>query len=215
MSNKHNIIVNKTATYYTLGDIQSAKTIWFVLHGYGMLAKYFIKKFNPILSNDIAIIAPEGLSKFYTEGFYGRIGAAWMTKENREGEIEDYINYLNQLYNTILKDNQNSDLKINVLGFSQGGATASRWISDKKVKLNNFILWSNVFPDDMDFKSFGTTFNTYILFGNKDEFSTDEHLKKQEEILTNASLNITIIEFEGTHDIPENVLVEQTLINGW
>ena len=81
---KHNIKVEKTATYYSSGNIKTAKTIWFVLHGYGMLAEYFIKKFDSIVNNDNCVIAPEGLSKFYTKGFYGRVGASWMTKENRE-----------------------------------------------------------------------------------------------------------------------------------
>ena len=115
MSNKHHIVVNKTATYHTLGDTKTAKTIWFVLHGYGMLAEYFIKKFEPILNDETCIIAPEGLSKFYTQGFYGRVGATWMTKQDREVEIRDYINYLNQLYEYICKQNNNTNLKINLL----------------------------------------------------------------------------------------------------
>lgn len=215
MSKKHNITVNKTATYYTLGDVKTAKTIWFVLHGYGMLAKYFIKKFNPILTDDIAIIAPEGLSRFYTEGFYGRIGAAWMTKEDRENEIIDYINYLNQLYKTILIENNQSAIKINIVGFSQGGAVASRWVADGKVNPTNFILWSSVFPDEMNFKTFCNNFNTYVLYGNKDEFRTEEQIIKQKELLTKSDLNYQLIEFEGKHEIPEYVLVNQVKKNGW
>ena len=44
MSQKNKLTTKKTAFYYSLGDISKAKTIWFVLHGYGHLAKYFIKK---------------------------------------------------------------------------------------------------------------------------------------------------------------------------
>jgi len=212
---KHSIKVHKTATYHSSGDIKTAKTIWFVLHGYGMLSKYFIKKFEPIVNDTNCVIAPEGLSKFYTEGFYGRVGATWMTKEDREEEIEDYINYLNQLYNVIIKENSNSELKINIIGFSQGGATASRWVANGKVVPTNFILWSSVFPNEMEFETFGQNFNTYILYGNNDEFSTDEHIKQQEDLLKNSKLNYKIIEFEGTHDVPEKVLLEQAEMNGW
>ena len=212
---KHSIKINKTATYHSLGQVKSAKTIWFVLHGYGMLAKYFIKKFEPIVNEANCVIAPEGLSKFYTEGFYGRVGATWMTKEDREEEIEDYINYLNQLFETIIKENNKAELKINVVGFSQGGATASRWIANGKVNPTNFILWSSVFPNEMNFESFGQNFNTCILYGNNDEFSTDEHIKKQEDLLKESTLNYKIIEFEGKHDVPKDVLIEQTSINNW
>ena len=173
MSNKHHIVVNKTATYHTLGDTKTAKTIWFVLHGYGMLAEYFIKKFEPILNDETCIIAPEGLSKFYTQGFYGRVGATWMTKQDREVEIRDYINYLNQLYEYICKQNNNTNLKINLLGFSQGGATISRWSAIGKVQFSNLILWASVFPNDMNFEQI-TTDNTFLLYGDNDEFAAEE-----------------------------------------
>ena len=212
---KHKIKTTKTAIYHSEGDLKTAKTIWFVLHGYGMLAKYFIKKFEPIVNDSTCVIAPEGLSKFYTKGFYGKVGATWMTKEDRENEIEDYINYLNQLLDTIIKENDTADLKINVVGFSQGGATASRWIANGKVTPTNFILWSSSFPDDMKFESFGKHFKTYLLYGDKDEFSTNKHIKKQEVLLAKANINFKLIEFNGTHDVPLKILIEQTKINNW
>lgn len=214
MSRKHNIIINKTANYYSLGDIKSAKTIWFVLHGYGYLAKNFIEKFNPILNEDTAVIAPEGLSKFYLGGVDGKIGASWMTKENREEEIEDYTNYLNLLYEAIIKENNNPDVKINVVGFSQGGATASRWICANKVKLDNFILWASVFPENMDFKTIANV-NAFFLYGDNDKYVTPERISKQKEIFDQSGLTIKTTVFKGKHDIPAEILVEQTSINNW
>ncbi|PCJ24327.1 MAG: phospholipase [Flavobacteriales bacterium] len=214
MSKKHNISVSKTATYYTLGNTDSAKTIWFVLHGYGYSAEYFIKKFEPILNDNTAIVAPEGLSKFYLNGVGvdGKVGASWMTKENREEEIEDYVNYLNQLYEVIVK--KNSDVKINIFGFSQGGATASRWIANGQIKCNNFILWCGVFPDDMNFETI-TNINTFFLYGDNDEFVTKERVAQQKELISNSGLDIKTTVFKGKHDVPEGVLVEQKKVNGW
>lgn len=213
MAVKHHISINKTATYFVLGDIQNAKTLWFVLHGYGMLAEYFIKKFEPILGKETCIIAPEGLSKFYTKGFYGRVGATWMTKQDREVEIQDYINYLNQLYQHICYLNNNSHIKINLLGFSQGGATVSRWAAEGKVIFDNLILWASVFPDDMNFDQI-TTDNTFLLYGDNDEFAAEEKVVQQKELL-NTKANFTIIKFKGKHDIPKEVLIEQTQNNNW
>ena len=213
---KHNISVSKTATYYSLGNNTTAKTIWFVLHGYGYSAKHFITKFQPILNDDVAIIAPEGLSKFYLNGvgFDGKVGASWMTKEDRENEIKDYVNYLNQLYELMLSESNNSELKINVLGFSQGGATASRWLSNGKIKCTNFILWCSVFPDDMNFEAI-TNMNTFFLYGDNDEYVTEERVAQQRELISNSSLDINSTIFKGKHDVPENILVEQASINNW
>ena len=96
---ERNINFEFKARYYKLGDItHETKQVWFVLHGYGQLAQYFIKKFKAIESSQICIVAPEGLSKFYLEsvtsrsaGGSNRVGATWMTRENREVDIENYI----------------------------------------------------------------------------------------------------------------------------
>jgi predicted esterase len=214
MSQKHNINVNKTATYYTLGNLKTTKTIWFVLHGYGYLAKDFIQFFQPIVTENNLIVAPEGFSKFYTTGVEGKIGASWMTKENREEEIADYTNYLNQLFETILTLVETPNVKINILGFSQGGATASRWISDGQIKCNNFILWASVFPDDMNFEKI-TTNNTFFLYGDDDVYVTKERVTQQKGLISNSGLDIKTTIFKGKHEIPSNVLKEQTELNNW
>lgn len=214
MSIKHNIVVNKTATYYTLGNIKTASTIWFVLHGYGMLANYFIKKFEPIADANTLIVAPDGLSKFYTQGFYGRVGATWMTKEGREEEINDYVNYLNRLYHHILSQNEHPNVKINLLGFSQGGATVSRWAANGNVTFNNLILWASVFPDDMNFEVLNAS-NTFVLYGDEDEFATNENVQKQKDLLAQSDINFKVISFKGTHDIPKEVLLEEVQHNNW
>jgi hypothetical protein len=43
---EHQIKIERTARYYTLGELNdNTKTIWFVVHGYGQLSQYFIRKF--------------------------------------------------------------------------------------------------------------------------------------------------------------------------
>lgn len=212
---KHKIQVSKTAIYHTNGNLKTAKTIWIVLHGYGMLAEFFIRKFETILNDSTCVIAPEGLSKFYSKGFYGRVGATWMTKQNRTDEIEDYISYLNQLYDKIIFENTVENVKVNVLGFSQGGATASRWIADGKITINNFILWASAFPEDLDIENFGKDFDIFLLYGDNDEFLTDEKIKKQEDFLKKSTLQIKPIPFKGGHDIPKEILTKQAKNNNW
>jgi predicted esterase len=211
---EHKIQISKTATYHTIGNIKTAKTIWFVLHGYGMLAEFFLRKFNTVLTETTCIIAPEGLSRFYNKGFNGRVGATWMTKKDREDEITDYINYLNQLYEIIIKENIYKKIKINVLGFSQGGATASRWVANGKICPNNFILWSSTFPDEINLTKFGKL-NSFLLHGNKDKFIPLQEIQEKKSFLKASPTNVEFIEFNGTHDIPKEVLIEQTLKNNW
>ncbi|OFY94698.1 MAG: hypothetical protein A3K10_14450 [Bacteroidetes bacterium RIFCSPLOWO2_12_FULL_31_6] len=215
MSVKHNIVVPKTANYYTIGDVKTAKTIWIVLHGYGYLAEFFIKKFEPIANNETCVIAPEALSRFYLNGFSGKIGASWMTKHQREEEILDYTNYLQLLYENVLKENHCGKPKINVLGFSQGGATAFRWFAAKKFNCTNFILWASVFPDDLTFDVIPKTTNVFLIYGTHDEFLTEERVVAVKKQLADSSMNCKIITFDGPHDIPKEVLVRESIKNNW
>lgn len=215
MSTKHNITVSKTANYYTLGNVKTAKTIWFVLHGYGYLAEFFIKKFEPILNNETCVIAPEALSRFYLNGFSDRIGASWMTKHQRIEEIEDYSNYLQSLYETILTENNNNYTKINIVGFSQGGATACRWLASKNVWCTNFILWASVFPDDINFNFIKPNTNTTLIYGNQDEFLTEERVALLRKQIEDSKIDVNVITFDGKHDIPKEVLVEESIKNSW
>ena len=96
------IHIDYKARYCTLGDFNEAtRKIWFVLHGYGQLARFFIRKFKTLSDEGVYVIAPEGLSKFYLEDVTtraqsgnSRVGAAWMTSENRLADIENYIHEL-------------------------------------------------------------------------------------------------------------------------
>jgi predicted esterase len=214
MTKKHNIKIEKTATYYTAGNLVSANSLWFVLHGYGYAAEHFIQLFEPIMDDNTGIIAPEALSKFYVQGVEGKVGASWMTKSDRENEIIDYINYLNQVYDMIIATNENSSVKINILGFSQGGATASRWIADGHIKVNNFMLWCSVFPDDMNFETI-SDIDTFFLYGDQDQYVTEDRVKKQNDLIGASKLDIKTIRFQGKHEIPKEVLTEQISINNW
>ena len=74
----------------------NSRKLLIVMHGYGQLAKYFSRKFHSCPSS-YYIVAPEGPHRFYKQGYSGRVGASWMTKEAREVDIKDNLNWLNAL----------------------------------------------------------------------------------------------------------------------
>ena len=93
-STEGHITFQKKGRYFTLGNLADGKHLLIALHGYGYLAKYFINKFKELDLDKYVILCPEGLSRFYQSGTEGRVGASWMTKEDRQTDIEDYVNYL-------------------------------------------------------------------------------------------------------------------------
>ncbi len=96
----HHLPVGRTARYYTLGPIGAAtRQVWFACHGYGQLAERFLQRFEPLDDGAHLIVAPEGLSRFYLSDNprERRVGATWMTREDRLNEIADYVRYLDTL----------------------------------------------------------------------------------------------------------------------
>jgi len=208
MIQKFKIQTTKSARYFQIGEPSSmTKNIWIVLHGYGMLPEYFIKKFECIANKETVIVAPEGLNKFYLKDNYSRVGSSWMTKVERHDDIQDNINFLNSIYASLKLDQL--DFKLNVLGFSQGGPTATRWVINNKFKLNSLILWGCDLPNDClaeGNKSRWNDFELKYVIGKKDEYIDEEKILHEKEKLTNYGLVYDFHLFEGGHSIEGSTL---------
>jgi predicted esterase len=203
----NSIQIKKTATYETYGNPKTAKTIVFVLHGYGQLAEFFIRKFNVLNQTDYFVVAPEGLHRFYLNGASGRVGASWMTKEKRESDIDDYINYLDSVWEKINLE-FSFDKKV-LIGFSQGGATASRWHDKGNFFANDFLMWAAVFPNDMNFE-FSNNFHestNYFVLGDEDEYLSIDDGAKAVESLHQFKIEFEFVKFSGNHNIESKTLL--------
>lgn len=206
--NPNNITVKRTARYFINGvDFEKAETVWFLLHGYGQIAENFIKKFQILDDGKTLLAAPEALSRFYTDDIFGKIGASWMTREERENEIEDYVSYLNDIYDGIKKLLNGRNVKLNVFGFSQGTATASRWLQRGNVKAENLVLWGGFLPPDFEIENWNASFNSlFIVTGSRDGYLPPEKLAEGEKVLNEKGVKYSAKIFEGGHEMKESVV---------
>lgn len=203
----------KTARYYTLGELTNSVTeIVFVFHGYAQLADAFIQNFAPIKSGERFIIAPEALNKFYFKGFHGKIGASWMTKEDRESEIKDYLNFFDNIYSQY-SGKINDKTKITLFGFSQGGATASRWFVNSNLQNANLILWGSSIPTDIDYDKLRSKLPSKIkiVIGDEDEFIPKEILNSEIARIKKENIDFELIKYPGKHNVQPGLLRELNL----
>jgi predicted esterase len=200
------------ARYYKSGEItEKTKSIWIVCHGYGQLASYFIRNFDCIANEEVIVIAPEGLSRFYLQGFSGRVGATWMTKEDRLTDIENYINYLEAIYNELNIQENRNNIKINLLGFSQGTATVCRFAMIKNIKFDTLILWAGKLPGDMSFNLINEKLEKkklIIVYGEEDEFINPEEIQNMKKELNELKTEPNYIHYSGGHKIYEKPLLK-------
>jgi predicted esterase len=211
MAQEHHISVARTARYFQLGELTAAtRQVWFVCHGYGQLAQYFIRHFAAICAADpsLVVVAPEGLSRFYLQGTGGRVGATWMTREDRLLEIDDYVGYLNQLAATLLPQ-ASAEAQVTVLGFSQGAATVSRWLAHAPFRPVRLVLWAGAFPPDMDFQEAGRLLRglpVTLVCGDEDEFVSAADVEKQDAFLREFGVEPEILRFSGQHTLHAGLL---------
>ena len=87
---KHLLEVTQKLRIVSLGKLNKNTTnIWLALHGYGQLVEYFKRHFVPLSQDTRAFLFPQGPHKFYLQGTEGRVGASWMTKEDRLIDIDN------------------------------------------------------------------------------------------------------------------------------
>jgi predicted esterase len=117
------------------------------------------------------------------------------------------VNYLNQVYDRCVPKDFNGI--ITVLGFSQGAATAARWVIDNHIKFHQLITWCGILPEDMDFDVATEIFKNkkvMVVMGKTDPYLNDEKLKQMTTIHERLKINPAVIEFDGGHEIPPDML---------
>lgn len=204
----------RTARYQQLGELSPATTqLWLVLHGYGQLAEYFIRHFAPLYAADPAgtvIVAPEGLSRFYLSGTSGRVGASWMTRADRLAEIDDQATYLNTLLGH-LRTACLPNVRLTVLAFSQGTATASRWLTQVAPawRPDQLVLWAGDFPADIDAPAAQRLLKglpVALVGGDQDQYVSPAQLLAQANTLRQLGAQVSTHSFAGGHTLSAEVL---------
>ena len=217
MTEEHRLSVLRTARFSTLGPTSGAvRELWFVLHGYGQLARYFLQSFTPLDDGTRLIVAPEALSRFYLDaGVAGRhaekVGASWMTKEDRETEIADYIGYLDALHDQVRHHLGSAPRSVWILGFSQGAATATRWVVRGKVRDDELILWGGALPNEVDPAAPPPTLRTTpvsLVVGEADRMVDRSLLDTQMAGLRSLNPSHRLVAHPGGHRIDPEVLLQ-------
>jgi len=201
---EHTLATPRTARYFTIGSLEKAGELWIVCHGYGQLASRFLERFRPIADDQRCVVAPEGLSRFYLSESAAerRVGASWMTKEDRLHEIDDYVRYLDALYAHVAAGRA----KVIALGFSQGSATVCRWTVLGAARIDRLIVWGGEVPPDPDLGARRAlerlrSARLTLVYGNRDEFFTPKIVAATEARLRDHAIPYELVPFQGGHEI--------------
>ncbi len=212
---EHHLPVTRTARYYTRGAAGAAlREVWFACHGYGQLAQYFLHRFEPLDDRSRLIVAPEALSRFYLGDAGGshakaRVGATWMTREDRLNEIHDYVNYLDAVHRQVLAGGAPADVRVVALGFSQGVATASRWAALGTAPVHDLVLWAERLPPDLDLAQAAARLRAMrirLVAGSADLGLPPGALEEERNRLKQHGITSEVVTFSGGHELDADTL---------
>ncbi|HEX9611834.1 MAG TPA: dienelactone hydrolase family protein [Gemmatimonadales bacterium] len=210
---EHRLTVPRSARYFSLG--KPVREVWFVLHGYGQLAATFLAEFAALDDGARLVVAPEALSRYYVDHRNRKVGASWMTREDRLVEIEDYVRYLDAVYADVFRAVDRASVSAHVVGFSQGAATGSRWVAMGAARLDRLMLWGGEVPPDLPLERPNerdrlARSRLTLVLGSRDEFITDKVVARDTERLAAAGVPHRVVRYDGGHGIDERVLRQLT-----
>lgn len=215
--------VRRTARYFVVGEPGDRTTeLWIALHGYGQLAEPFARVLEPLSNGSRVIVAPEALSRFYLDepakrhGPESPVGAGWMTREDRLNEIDDYVRFLDAVADDVRRSIRGKELRIVMLGFSQGVATVCRWAALGKTRPNRVILWGGAIAADLptdrgDQLWYGAS--VVMVAGRTDVLVPVTFMQKERRTLTERGLTVDLVEYDGGHALHSETL-RQLAANG-
>jgi predicted esterase len=212
MIHDRSIAVRRTARYFEAGGVpDETDELWYVLHGYGELARDVAERLAFLASPARRLVVPEALSRFYLQGTTGAVGASWMTREERECEIDDYVAYLDELHVRQVAEVAGSDteLRVTLIGFSQGCATACRWVTLGDLHAHRLVLWGGAVPPDVDLEGDRDAFlHLSYVVGERDPYVTAARLAEEGARIQAQGLEFRCTTFPGGHRLDDDVLRE-------
>lgn len=200
---EHRFNVSRSARAFSLGGASAAEA-WVVLHGYGQLAARFLRGFGEAASPARLVVAPEGLSRFYLDAGTGKVGASWMTREDRQAEIGDYLAYLEQVRAALVPP-----VPLTILGFSQGVATAARWAVATAPSPVRLVCWGGLVPSEISAASLAGIRLTCVV-GEQEEWAPPAAVEAQAAEFIAAGVSAEVIRFDGGHEIRQEVIAQLT-----
>jgi predicted esterase len=184
--------------------------VWIVCHGFGQLAAPFARQFERMVTPERLVVAPEALNRYYLDpGSSGstsdaRVAATWMTREDRDNEVADYVEWLENVYARTVP----AGARVTALGFSQGVATAVRWITLGSRSLHRLVAWTGQLPHDVDLSLLSVRLERPVVLVQGSSDRLVQWVKPAENVsrLTAAGVAFDTITFEGGHRLDDAVL---------
>jgi predicted esterase len=200
-------VVSRHARVGIVGDPATATDAWLLLHGYGMLAQGILHWFEKAGRPRRLLVAPEGLSRFYTTEVEGKrvVGASWATRDDLANELDDQYEYLERVVAGIIPP----AVPLHVHGFSQGVSVATRWAVRTERPIRRLVCWAGAIPEEITADGLKRKLvrePLHLVVGDRDKRVLPERVEADAARFRTGGLAVQLQRFAGGHVIDAGVL---------
>ncbi|MCC7194260.1 MAG: hypothetical protein IT356_01760 [Gemmatimonadaceae bacterium] len=208
------IQVRRTALVASFGPEPgpAVRGLWYVLHGQAMGAVEILHMAHALDDGTRLVIAPEALNRHYVGPAVSRdapTGATWLTRAERAWDIADTTAYLDSLHARVRESFAGALPPVTVVGFSQGGGVAVRWVAGGNIHPERLAIWAASAPPEVDWRALVARepqMRISYVCGTRDKYLTPKVLDAQHAILREAGVEFEAVSFDGGHRLDDDTL---------
>lgn len=206
----HTYVTPRTVPWHLVGDTDGpVDMLVVVLHGLGERAIDVARALEPAAAPGRVLLLPEGLSRSLPRPMAPRAGASWSTGDDAGIDLADNLRYLDGLLGEVRLTLRPRRLRL--VGFSQGGLTAARWVAHRTHPWEQVVLWAAALPGDVDPAALRAGLGAaglVMVLGDADPMVTPQARSVVRDRLDALGLPWRLHPFAGGHELPPAVLSE-------
>ena len=192
-------------------NITKPAPLLIAVHGYGAHKRYMMREAKLVASDNWVIAAIQAPHPHYrrTDDGY-RIGFGWLSDHKPEQHVRLHHKFVLDVIEKLASEGTIDRESIFIYGFSQACALNFRFAFTHPEVLRGVIGVCGGIPGDLDtnpvYKPFSA--ETFYLFGDDDEFYTQEQFRTFNEKLGVAIPNYRSKHYAAKHEITEEMRVD-------
>ncbi|MEO6655871.1 MAG: hypothetical protein ABIO36_07275 [Pyrinomonadaceae bacterium] len=197
--------------YYDLFVPQNAASpapLLIAVHGYGAHKRYMMREARLVAPDNFVIAAIQAPHPHYRrtdDGF--RVGFGWLSDHKPEESVRLHHKFVLDVIDKLAGDALIDRKEVFIYGFSQACALDLRFAFTHPDVLRGVIGVCGGIPGDLDTNPLYKPFSaqTFYLYGDDDEFYTQEQFAKFNETLAATLPNYQSKHYEAKHEITEEM----------
>jgi len=196
--------------YYDLSipdDVHHAPLL-IAVHGYGAHKRYMMREARLVAPENFVIASVQGPHQHFRETKDGyRIGFGWLTEHKPEEYVRLHHDFLLRIIDGLDADGSIDTSRIYLYGFSQACALNFRFAFTHPEIPRGIIGVCGGIPGDLETNPIYKPFDaeTLYLYGDDDEFYTQEKFASYNEKLRTMLSNYRSKQYHAKHEITEDM----------